>query len=894
IASTSTHDLYIDGSFNNQDDRYFRNYADITIHLKGNFTNGINGVFIFDAGTLSFEGTSNQSLINNSALTSYFNNLNFNLASGVSLTLLLTNSTSIDVWGNITINSGIFDCNYKNINIKGNWYNNAGVDAFVERDGAVIFKGTGDQYIYNDNFGALVMNKSSGELIFPANSIVFADKYQRDNGTLRVDGGTFVAGKLLNTGIYGTIYVNSGLLDMRQDEFTRMDLNGNLYMTGGTFTINGGSNSDNSWGYGGGVVNLYMTGGVLDFLNQSIFISDQIGEISFYVSGGTIRTSKNYACTMNDIDFSGGTLELYNPGEAFIQMHSTCSVYNLNINKGSVRSVEESASDNPVNIKDSGPNLSKNERLGSVDALTHLNINGVLTINSGVLNAGAYNITAIGGISVYGTLKKTAAGTILSGGDFYWFDGSLGDITAGSISFATKWRFYEGCNVVLTNCPVTFIGLTGSTILSSSATASFGNLTLNGSNMISPDHYIYISDDSTQPLTVTGTLTINPGNYFYLNGKSLQVTGNINLIAGSSRLSLSSDSILKIGGGSILTVNSGATLETIGSSGHPATITHISGNYGLTIASGGNISAEYTIFEYMMASGVIVNSGAVVNTAHCFHYCTFQNGLSAFNGRLLAINTNQVLNIYGLNFPTITGASNWNIAKSADQGTVNCYNYTGSFSGESYDLDTYNRINWMGAVLCDLVINEIWTISNELYVCEENSYGIEIYNMTAYPTYVPVRVDLYYNRETIPPVGTIGDEYVYLDPLAAWEAISIELLAVPSEAGGTWKTWFRLDTLNEIAETNENNNADGYLTTTWLPLPLVQNTTIVFNTSTQRMELTWTYPAQPTINRFKVYRSENPSGPFDTLVGTPTGTYFSPLITGQKYFYQVRAEKTWP
>lgn len=900
LAATSTHDFYINGDLINQNDMVFRNYSTQTIRLKGNFTNGINSVFLFDAGTLSFEGTYNQSLINNSTLTSYFNNLNFAMASGVNLTLMLTNSTAINVWGNITINSGIFDCNYKNINIKGNWYNNAGVNAFLERDGAVIFNGTGNQYIYNDNFGALVMNKSSGELIFPANSIVFADKYQRDNGTLRVDGGTFVAGKLLNPGIYGTIYVNSGLLDMRQDEFTRMDLNGNLYMTGGTFTINGGSNSDNSWGYGGGVVNLYMTGGVLDFLNQSIFISDQIGEISFSVSGGTIRTSRNYVCTMNDIDFSGGSLELYNPGEAVIQMHSTSSVYNLNINKGSVRSVEESDSDNPIIFKDSVPDLSKNERLGSVDALTHLTINGVLTINSGVLNAGTFDITAVGGISVYGTLKKNEAGTILSGGDFYWFSGSLGDITAGSISFASKWRFYEGCNVVLTNCPVTFIGLSGSVIRSSSTTASFGNLTLNGGGMISPDHYIYIADDSTQPLTVTGTLTINPGNYFYLVGKTLQVTGNIDLLTGSSRLSLSSDSILRIGGGSILTVNSGATLETIGSSGHPATITHISGNYGLTIASGGNISAEYTIFEYMMTSGVIVNSGAVVNTAHSFHYCTFQNGLSGTNGRLLAINTNQVLNIYGLNFPTVTGTNNWNIAKTSNQGTVNCYNYTGSFSGESYDLDTYNRINWLGVIQCDLMASDISAGDEYFYVGEEIQIDGTVYNNSANPTYIPVRIDLYYNRTTAPTPGLIGDQWGYFNPLTAYGADIYDFEPTSSVVPGIWNIWIQVDALNEISETNESNNVmhiDDLVT--WLALPVVQITTIAYNNQTGQVDLTWTYPFYPEIyahiDAFNIYRSINPYGPFEFLTETlPDARTYSEPAGGAKYFYQVKAENTWP
>jgi hypothetical protein len=232
------------------------------------------------------------------------------------------------------------------------------------------------------------------------------------------------------------------------------------------------------------------------------------------------------------------------------------------------------------------------------------------------------------------------------------------------------------------------------------------------------------------------------------------------------------------------------------------------------------------------------------------------------------------------------------VKKIVNLGTVTFINATGAFSGEDYDNDNYNRINWT-TTSCDLSLNDFWTISDQLYVCEENSYGFEIYNSSPYPSIVPVRVDVYLNRETQPAAGEIGDEFIYLDPLDAGEAISYELLAVPSEVAATWKTWFRIDSLNEIAETNENNNADGYVETTWLALPIVQNLTISFNESTQRTELNWTYPAEPELNRFKVYRSENPYGPFDMLVGTPSGTFFSPLTTGAKYFYQVRAEKTW-
>jgi len=861
-SPTSDHDLYIHGNFTNMTDRVFKHQYPGTIHLKGNFTNNILGAFWFNDGSISFEGSSNQSFTNNSTLTSYFNHVDIATSNNAIFSL----NDDIEVRGSLNINSGIFQCNNNDIYLRGNWINNVSEAAFIEGDGAVIINGTSNQYLVNEHFGTIDLNKTSGEMIILAGSIVTCDKYNWTAGVYRVTGGTFtVALRLVQPGICGTIYLDSGTINYHQGPEDRNDFNGTLYINGGSFNMYGGS--DDCYWAGTANASLYMTGGVFDFKDKSIVINNFVTVLTLDIQGGTIRTVGDYKCLAGNRNLNGGTLELYGPNDGMIYIAPTSSVFNLNINKSSGR----------------------NERDNAVGADSNLLISGNLTITYGTFDVRLWNLQVNGNITVYGILKKNSAGSIVTYGDFVWQNGSVSDITAGTIQCNRHWRFYSGCTVNLSSVTTTLNASQPAEITASSPTAWFGTLNL-GVTVIDISTFTLV-EESTDALIVKGPLAISGAYTLRSEGIPIKTENGVT-VNSSCKLSLGQDAILRLKIGTSLTINSGGTLEVIGSAGHPATITNLTtGYYYFNVESGATISAEYGIFEYMQQQGVNVKYGALVDATHSFHYCTFRNGYS--NQKLMTIGNIQTFTVYGANFPTSITTSLYNVYKNQDLGIVTFVNATGAFSGQAFESDPYNRINWTYNY-CDLSINDYWTISDQLYVCEENSYGIEIYNSSAYSTLVPIRVDLYYNRQTMPIAGEIGDEYIYIDPLGAGEAISFELLAVPSFVPGIWKTWFRIDTLNEITETNENNNADGYVETEWLPLPEVQNLNISYSYSTQTVHLNWTYPTEPAINRFKVYRSENPMGPFDTLVGTPTSTSYVPLVIGTKYFYQVRAEKTWP
>ncbi len=187
-----------------------------------------------------------------------------------------------------------------------------------------------------------------------------------------------------------------------------------------------------------------------------------------------------------------------------------------------------------------------------------------------------------------------------------------------------------------------------------------------------------------------GTLTIDEGT-MQVNGNTLRGDGNITINAGGT-LSLNSNSTLWIDDGAELSVN-GGLLETIGTPGNPANITHRNtGDYAFEVEGGGTISAEYTNFQYMNGNGLWIKPTGFVDVVHTFHNCSFQNGALGY-APLLWINNAQVLTCNYVNFPQ-TGVSDFNVAKTTNTGEVNMVNATGSFEGETYEFDTYGLIHW--------------------------------------------------------------------------------------------------------------------------------------------------------------------------------------------------------
>ena len=199
----------------------------------------------------------------------------------------------------------------------------------------------------------------------------------------------------------------------------------------------------------------------------------------------------------------------------------------------------------------------------------------------------------------------------------------------------------------------------------------------------------------TSDLDIEGggaALTIEEG-ILNLNGQTFHTMGDININNGG-KLIVDDGARLMVDDGDALNVNSGGILEAIGSSGNNATISNrLTGFYDFSIFPGGTISANEATFEDMWVNGVLVLEGATIDPANAFTNCTFQNGSPGFAG-LLGLNSDQTLTLTGLNFPSNTGGTDYNIWKLTDVGDFTINASTGVFTGPEFEYDNFNRIHW--------------------------------------------------------------------------------------------------------------------------------------------------------------------------------------------------------
>ncbi len=191
-------------------------------------------------------------------------------------------------------------------------------------------------------------------------------------------------------------------------------------------------------------------------------------------------------------------------------------------------------------------------------------------------------------------------------------------------------------------------------------------------------------------LSGTTAISLTSGD-LNLNGHTCKFNGYMSIWTGG-RLLLSEGSLLDLGDGASLTIGGGGEFRSLASGFMLAHVTSSTGYYSFTAYAGAVIAAEYTVFEKMDASGITLWQGALVDTAHAFTGCYFQNG--AAGGTLLRIEIQQDLTVWFATFPTNVWGSAYNVSREEMTGTVTFRNYGGGFAGEDYDYDPCNNIVW--------------------------------------------------------------------------------------------------------------------------------------------------------------------------------------------------------
>ena len=153
-----------------------------------NFNVGENntGIFIF-SGACASTGT---------AIPGTIERIDFNLNPGQTIEML----TSFSVNQDVTINTGVVNIAGMNINLKGDWINDA---EFIPGNSIITFNGIMNQKISGDgemNFVNITVNKTTGNVI--AEKDIRVEKYLRLNATTGLD----IASYTLTIGPEGEIY----------------------------------------------------------------------------------------------------------------------------------------------------------------------------------------------------------------------------------------------------------------------------------------------------------------------------------------------------------------------------------------------------------------------------------------------------------------------------------------------------------------------------------------------------------------------------------------------------------------------------------------------------------------------------------------------------------------
>lgn len=250
----------------------------------------------------------------------------------------------------------------------------------------------------------------------------------------------------------------------------------------------------------GGTINLagsksiHVSGGI-HFLNGSNAV----------VAGGTIRCGGRFRVdsnTSNDIALTGSTLILNGSGSQTIEDldGGNLQLHNLTINKPSGTATISNA---------------------------YLNVSGNLLIQSGALNLGAFGCSVLGATDVYGTLAMTNGTVGLSTGSLTWRNGSVANITTGTI-YTNMWDFQEGCNAQITTGNTAFIK---NMFYPTEPSAHFGHLVIQAPSAIMGDG----EGRANYPVNVAGNLTVQSGvSWFFPAPSGMIVNGNSNIQSGGT------------------------------------------------------------------------------------------------------------------------------------------------------------------------------------------------------------------------------------------------------------------------------------------------------------------------------------------------------------------------
>ena len=579
FSDLSTQPLHIHGNL--------YNYSGCTLYaptsydiVLGGFFNNLGGLFRFNQnwlggnGAFIFNGPGSATGIKPTP-GSYFENLVINSTGAYAIDNAFSDSLVIrnDLW----IETGVLNSNDHTITIGGDWTNDVGDAGFGQGTGTVLFNGDDDQYCNSEVFANLIVDKTAGELIFPAAKAfglnpkmkgkentditpvwldnmkqglevenqekagVFLDKllekagqggakgttecdtYDWAAGAIHIDGGTFTAWEMIDDGFYGTIVISGGEANFHQGTGAGeyIDLNGDLTISGGTMNVHGGYDRS-YWPYNNDA-SITMSDGILDFHDKGVLVYNTGLNLIPNITGGTIRVAQGFAAERADWTPSAGAVELYGGADALILTVNGASFYDVVISKtggkgGTTAVQDRNGTQNPM------------QKANTVLAGSDLEITHDLNIDAGTFNVNGHAVYVDYAVNVSGTLMMTNVADELHAFELLWKTGSYSNINNGSIHLVNGNWFNNGTHAMITAGNTMYFEspYPVSALESQDPDATVGNVHINKSN-----GDFYLSALSTQPVNVAGNMTVAGGNTCFGQGKTLIVQGVMDIQDGA-------------------------------------------------------------------------------------------------------------------------------------------------------------------------------------------------------------------------------------------------------------------------------------------------------------------------------------------------------------------------
>ncbi len=723
--------------------------ADVNLQVGGAWTRGAvaGSSFIHGNGTVTFNATSGSYTIDPKISGNYaFGNVVFNGATS-SYNII----GGLTVAGNVIINDATLNpANGINITIGGDYTNNSGsFTANATTTSTVILNKAGLQSIYNATFYNLTVS-GSGIKSFSSNSSVYNNTIVNNGATLQAPTGVEVL--TLCSSNAGSVTINSG--GIFDDNGGAHVFNGatwtattSSYTGSGSVTFNrtsaqtiaGGQFNNLSLTTAGNVtvsadvlinggVDVYFSavGSVL-ILNNNFKITGA-GSGTFLLGAGQIlNVNGTNNCPSGFAAYALDPTSTTNYTQAFNQTIGPITYGNLTLNTATTKTLAGDITvTGSLTINNSILDVSSNNY--DISVAGNFNNNGVgsLSTNGGahageiILNgtgAQTLNIGSTGMKSIYNlTINKTTGTTAtLSTNNLTILNNLL--VQSGTFSLNGLVGYLAGNMTVSSSSG----SIAQSGTFNFNATTGAHTIQLSGSNLnvvvFNAPGITYTAQDN---ISIYGNLTLTAGT-FDGNGKYVNL-GN----TGGRTILISSGAVYKIGVGGTMALGSTAgvsvagTIEVVGSPGSIASVTKITSGNSYSFDVTGTIKAQYYLFEYMAASGIVINSSGTVDATNNFSDGTFTNGPT--NCKYLTFANTQTMTINNVAFASTPAGSANNVVK-ASAGVITFYNSTGIFSGASFESDDGSAstgtirwtgpetLTWIGAVSTDWYTPANWSSS---------------------------------------------------------------------------------------------------------------------------------------------------------------------------------------